>query len=79
MMRAGNTGADNGDQSSGLLGSLVEALMRSADDPPKEVQGVPDSFLDELDRVSKKELRKSDCCPICSNPFLDGEWLHPAA
>lgn len=56
-----------------VLATLVESLMRSAEDPPREVQGVPDTFLDELDRVPKKALRPNESCPICSNPFLDGE------
>ena len=56
-----------------VLATLVESLMRSAEDPPREVQGVPDSFLDELERVPKKALRQNESCPICSNPFLEGE------
>ena len=55
-----------------LLASLVEELMRNADDPPTEVKGVPDSFLDDLDRVPKKSLKPAESCPICGNPFLDG-------
>ena len=27
----------------------------------------------ELDRVPKKFLKAGDSCPICSNPFLDGQ------
>jgi hypothetical protein len=34
---------------------------------------VPDSFLDELERVPKSALKPTDECPICVNPFLDGE------
>jgi hypothetical protein len=37
------------------------------------VKGVPDSFLDGLDRVPKKNLKPDEDCPICGNPFLDGE------
>ena len=58
-----------------VLATLVESLMRSAEDPPREVQGVPDSFLDELERVPKKALKPNESCPICSNPFLEGEFV----
>jgi len=37
---------DNGGDENGLLQSLVESLMGDAERPPREVQGVPDSFLD---------------------------------
>lgn len=37
---------DNGGDENGLLQSLVESLMGDAESPPREVQGVPDSFLD---------------------------------
>lgn len=81
MMRGGNaasesatTGLASGqDSTNDLLAALVESLMRSADDPPREVQGVPDSFLDELERVPRAKLKETDNCPICGNPFLDGE------
>lgn len=56
----------------GLLAQLVEQLRDSADHPPRELQGVPDSFLDELERVPKKNLKESDSCPICSEAFLNG-------
>lgn len=43
---------DNGGDENGLLQSLVESLMGDAESPPREVQGVPDSFLDgECDSV----------------------------
>lgn len=71
MMQGGNGGVQ-AEGTNELLGQLVESLMASAEDPPREVQGVPDSFLDELERVPKKNLKSSDSCPICSNPFLEG-------
>lgn len=55
-----------------LLANMIEYLRQNADDPPTELKGVPDSFLDELERVPKKSLKPSDTCPICVNPFLDG-------
>jgi hypothetical protein len=57
-----------------LLASMIETLRQNADEPPAEVKGVPNSFLDELERVPKKALKKDDTCPICVNPFLDGEF-----
>ncbi|KAL8704162.1 MAG: hypothetical protein Q9201_002660 [Fulgogasparrea decipioides] len=54
-----------------LLDTLIESLEADAEAPPREVQGVSDAFLDELDRVPKKSLKKADSCPICGNPFLD--------
>lgn len=65
----GNTEADGDD----LLANMIEALQQSADNPPAELAGVPNSFLDELDRVPKKSLKATDLCPICRNAFLDGE------
>jgi len=81
MMRGGSaasasasTGPDHRqDSTDDLLTTLVESLMRSADDPPREIEGVPDSFLDELERVPKAKLKQSDCCPICGNSFLEGK------
>ncbi|OAL53873.1 hypothetical protein IQ07DRAFT_322107 [Pyrenochaeta sp. DS3sAY3a] len=57
-----------------LLGSMIEYLRQNADDPPAELKGVPDSFLDELERVPKKDLKPTDVCPICVNPFLEDEY-----
>ncbi|KAL9599321.1 MAG: hypothetical protein Q9179_003594 [Wetmoreana sp. 5 TL-2023] len=59
-----------------LLDTLIESLEADAEAPPREVQGVSDAFLDELDRVPKKSLKKADSCPICGNPFLDGTLRH---
>lgn len=36
----------DGADENGLLDSLVESLMEDAEMPPREVNGVPDSFLD---------------------------------
>lgn len=73
MMRGRGTDEGN-DQDGGnhLLGNMIEMLRQGADDPPTELKGVPNSFLDELDRVPKKSLKPTDTCPICVNPFLDG-------
>ncbi|OAK96373.1 hypothetical protein IQ06DRAFT_319701 [Phaeosphaeriaceae sp. SRC1lsM3a] len=65
------------DQASGendLLAGMIEVLRQNADDPPTELKGVPDSFLDELERVPNKSLKPTDTCPICVNPFLDDKY-----
>ncbi|KAF9741336.1 hypothetical protein PMIN01_00875 [Paraphaeosphaeria minitans] len=76
MMR-GRPADERGDSIAGgddLLASMVEQLRQHADDPPSELKGVPDSFLDELERVPNKSLKPSDTCPICVNPFLEDQY-----
>jgi hypothetical protein len=51
---------------------MVEELMQESENPPREVKGVSDEFLAQLDRVPKSSLKDKDC-PICGNPFLEGE------
>lgn len=72
MMRSG-AGAASADAGSELLGALVSSLMESAEHPPKEVEGVSDEFIAQLERIPKRQLEKKpdDSCPICSNPFLE--------
>ncbi|KAH7396738.1 hypothetical protein DE146DRAFT_756442 [Phaeosphaeria sp. MPI-PUGE-AT-0046c] len=73
MMR----GRPTDDQASGendLLASMIDVLRQNADDPPTELKGVPDSFLDELERVPNKSLKPTDTCPICVNPFLEDKY-----
>lgn len=62
-------GHSGGDEA---LAYMIDFLRQNADDPPTEVNGVPDTFLDELERVPKKSIKKTDVCPICHNRFLDG-------
>ncbi|KAH9864357.1 hypothetical protein J1614_010291 [Plenodomus biglobosus] len=64
----------SGGGESDLLANMIEVLRQNADDPPAELKGVPDSFLDELERVPKKVLKPTDACPICVNPFLEDEY-----
>jgi len=56
----------------GPLDGMIESLLADAEEPPKEVKGVSQAFLDELERVPNKVLKKSMDCPICGNPFLEG-------
>lgn len=60
-----------------FLDLLIEATQRSIDDPPAKVEGVPQSYLDSLDRVDRKYLKKTDTCPICGEAFLVGPSLTP--
>ncbi|KAL7775250.1 hypothetical protein CFE70_006168 [Pyrenophora teres f. teres 0-1] len=68
-MRGRPSDDSNGDGD--LLANMIQVLRENADDPPTELKGVPDSFLDELERVPKKALKETDTCPICVNPFLE--------
>ena len=36
--------------------------------------GVPDGFMDALERVPKKQLRAGMICPICGNEFLEDPY-----
>lgn len=80
MMRGGdnNNAAAGHDGNEELLQRLVDSLMDSAEHPPTEVRGVSDEFIEQLERVPKKSLKQDQSCPICGNPFLDGETLQPA-
>jgi len=74
MMR-GRPADERGDGHAGsddLLVRMIDELRQNADDPPTELKGVPDSFLDELERVPRKSLKPTDTCPICVNAFIDG-------
>jgi len=57
-----------------LQSSMISTLLSAAEHPPKEIRGVPDSFLDGLERVPKNKLRKEMECPICGEPFLDDPY-----
>ena len=74
MMRGRPTdeSSDSGSEND-LLANMIEVLRQNADDPPAELKGCPDSFLDELERVPNKSLKPTDTCPICVNPFLEGK------
>jgi len=73
--RAADDAAGEGGEND-LLVNMIDMLRQNADEPPLELKGVPDSFLDELERVDKKSLKPSDTCPICVNSFLEGELEH---
>ncbi|OSS50991.1 hypothetical protein B5807_04602 [Epicoccum nigrum] len=66
--------SESGSGDSDLLANMIEVLRQNADDPPAELKGCPDSFLDELERVPNKSLKPTDTCPICVNPFLEDQY-----
>ncbi|KAL4873022.1 hypothetical protein BDV12DRAFT_182647 [Aspergillus spectabilis] len=57
-----------------LLAQMIQTLLRDAEMPPTEVEGVTEEFCDVLDRVPRSSLKPSQSCPICSNPFLDDKY-----
>lgn len=57
-----------------LLDQLISQLQTEAGQGVQP-QGVPQSFLDGLDRVPKKKLKQTDSCPICATNYLEDE--HP--
>ncbi|KAI2463739.1 hypothetical protein F4781DRAFT_107902 [Annulohypoxylon bovei var. microspora] len=57
-----------------FLGGLMAELELDIERPPDEIPGVRQEFLDGLDRVPKKQLKKDDACPICAEPYLDDPY-----
>lgn len=55
-----------------FLQSLIDELDADALDPSGKKGGMPQSFFDTLERIDKKQLKKDEECPICTNKFLDG-------
>jgi len=65
--------SEHGDENPALR-AMIDLLDSTATAPPTKREGVSDTFLSELERVPKSKLKKDDCCPICSEPFLDDEY-----
>jgi len=70
QIRSDTTNADH----QRFLDQRIAELETLADQPPEKIEGVQQSFLDELERVPKKQLKKADMCPICGEAFLDDEY-----
>ncbi|OAX85211.1 hypothetical protein ACJ72_00404 [Emergomyces africanus] len=71
------TAAEGGDATggAGLLSSMIGLLLREAEEPPREVEGVGEGFvMVSLERVPTASLKSTQACPICSNPFLDDPY-----
>ena len=58
---------------SALRDNLLETISQFIEAPPTRPKGLPASFIDGLDRVAKKSLKKDDECPICGISFLEGQ------
>ncbi|KAI0997567.1 hypothetical protein K3495_g10625 [Podosphaera aphanis] len=57
-----------------FLQSLITSLNADIDRPPTVVPGVSQSYLDQLERVSRKALKKGEECKICGEEFLADEF-----
>ncbi len=51
---------------------MIDQLVAESEEPPRTVKGVGQDFLDGLERVPLKSLKRDAECPICGQPFLDG-------
>lgn len=51
--------------------------MAESEEPPRTVKGVGQDFLDGLERVPLKSLKRDAECPICGQPFVDGTVALP--
>lgn len=54
--------------------STLTQMMESISDLPDELEGAPQSYVDALERVPTKYLKKGMTCPICAVDFLDDEY-----
>ncbi|KAI2628253.1 hypothetical protein GGS21DRAFT_492904 [Xylaria nigripes] len=60
----------------GFLSLLVRALEADVCQPPERIQGVSQTYLDGLDRVSRKKLESDPegTCAICAEKYLDDPY-----
>ena len=56
-----------------LVQSMIDELDEDARGNAGQ-KGMPQTFIDDLERVDKKRLKKEEACPICTERFLDGEF-----
>ncbi|QSL64200.1 hypothetical protein MERGE_000355 [Pneumocystis wakefieldiae] len=55
--------------------SALDLLMfQSINDLKNTQSGLPDNFMDTLDRVPKKLLKQDDICSICKTSFLEDKY-----
>ncbi|KAI1453207.1 hypothetical protein F4805DRAFT_462038 [Annulohypoxylon moriforme] len=57
-----------------FLSGLMSDLEGDIEAPPDHIPGVRQEYLDSLDRVPKKQLKKDDSCPICAEHYLDDPY-----
>jgi hypothetical protein len=53
---------------------FLDNLIGSIEEGDDEPSGVPQTYLDELERVPKKQLKQGETCPICNEKFLDDQY-----
>ncbi|KAG8631282.1 hypothetical protein KVT40_000422 [Elsinoe batatas] len=61
---------DHTDPLEGLIGFLDETALN----PPRELEGVSDTFLADLERIPKAKLKQGESCAICANEFLEDKY-----
>ncbi|KAE8151209.1 hypothetical protein BDV25DRAFT_98682 [Aspergillus avenaceus] len=74
MRRDGSAAEQGTDANPELLTEMIQSLLREAETPPREVEGVSEEFCDVLDRVPRASLKPDQTCPICNNPFLEDQY-----
>ncbi|KAK9491546.1 hypothetical protein V1508DRAFT_405462 [Lipomyces doorenjongii] len=57
-----------------VLEQLATQLLEDALHPPHESRGVPQEFLDSLDRIPQKKLKSDDTCAICNTAYLEDKY-----
>jgi len=62
------------EQDGDAIEAMLTFLREQAADPPEKVEGVPDSFLDGLERVDRNKLGDGSC-PICGEKFVSGMFF----
>jgi len=65
---------DNDGDNSEVLDSMIQALVDSAEMPPREVEGVDAEYIAKLERVSIKSVKKDADCPICGSAFSEDPY-----
>ncbi|KAK7976576.1 hypothetical protein PG989_015039 [Apiospora arundinis] len=62
------------DDNRSFLEGLIRSLESDIDSPPEHIRGVTQEYLDQLERVPKKQLKADDSCPICAEQYLDDPY-----
>lgn len=57
-----------------LLGELASQLEQQIANPPREIAGVSQTYLDGLERVPRRRLGQDEACPICVERYLDDPY-----
>lgn len=55
-----------------LIQRLIQQLQTESENSTTD--GVPQTYLDSLDRIEKKKLKSSDSCAICTATYLDDPY-----